>query len=93
MTLTECRFEKNAARGDGGAADFDDRTIASVSSALFSANQAGRNGGAIAITNRSSLESAGVTFQGNLAKHSGNDRYQDENPARVGSGRDLPPTP
>jgi predicted outer membrane repeat protein len=72
VTLTECRFEKNAARGDGGAADFDDSTIASVSSALFSANQAGRNGGAIAITNRSSLESAGVTFQGNQAKHSGN---------------------
>jgi predicted outer membrane repeat protein len=82
VNLTGCRLEKNAARGDGGAAAFDDSTAASVAGSQFSANMSGRNGGAMAVTNRSVIENRNNRFQDNSACGEGGDVFQERNPGR-----------
>jgi hypothetical protein len=80
VTLERCRFEDNTAWGDGGAAAFDDASVARATTCQFVINRALGRGGALAVTNRSSLEVNGVRFGANSAPN-GPDVYRD--PARA----------
>lgn len=44
VALDDCRFEDNAAKGDGGAAAFCDSSIGTITNCAFAGNRAGRNG-------------------------------------------------
>jgi autotransporter family porin len=82
MTFSDCRFDANTARGDGGAAAFHDGSLATLQGCSFSGNKAGRNGGAVAVTSRSSLQTKDNTFAGNTAGKAENDVYNDRSGAR-----------
>jgi predicted outer membrane repeat protein len=77
VSLDRCRFENNTASGDGGAAAFDDSSVARVTDCQFVTNRALGHGGAMAATNRSSLEASKLRFAGNSAGSGPADVYRE----------------
>ena len=77
MTFTNCRFESNASKGDGGAINFHDSSLATVNNCTFTNNAAGRNGGAMAVTMRSIADQASNEMNGNRANGDGPDVYEE----------------
>jgi ribonuclease BN (tRNA processing enzyme) len=83
VTLSDCRFEGNRAKGDGGAANFHDSSVASIERCVFAGNRAGRRGNAVAVTSESTLQSAGTTL-------AGEDLFEEPSSGPAG-GEGLPP--
>ncbi|MBW1998292.1 MAG: right-handed parallel beta-helix repeat-containing protein [Deltaproteobacteria bacterium] len=81
-TFRRCRFEGNAAEGDGGGAAFTDHSIAGLERCEISRNRSGRNGGGIAVTGGSEVRRIDVTFSGNRARGQSDDLFEDPGPPK-----------
>ncbi|MBW2029999.1 MAG: right-handed parallel beta-helix repeat-containing protein [Deltaproteobacteria bacterium] len=81
-TFRRCRFEKNTAQGDGGAAAFTDHSIAQLEQCEVSVNSSGRNGGGIAVTGGSQVTRTNLQFSGNSARGQGDDVFLDFGPSK-----------
>jgi len=83
-------FEKNAARGPGGALLLYGDVEAAIGSSMFRENEADRTGGAVSVSAAGSVSIDGSAFVGNVAKLLGGGAvYVQVTRPRRSAGRDA----